>query len=121
MLVIEDNVDAAETLREVLELSEATVEVAFSGPEGLERALVFHPEIVICDIGLPGMDGYAVARAMRAEPDLKSVALVALTGYAGPEDIERSRRAGFDHLLAKPASMAKLEQILAGLPSQPVT
>ena len=115
VLVIEDNVDAAESLREVLELGEHTVEVAFSGAEGIEKARAFRPEVVLCDIGLPGMDGYEVAKAMRAEPALKSVALVALTGYAGPEDVARSREAGFDHHVAKPPGMEKLEQILASV------
>jgi PAS domain S-box-containing protein len=119
VLVIEDNVDAAQSLREVLELRDNTVEVAFTGIEGLERARVFHPEVVLCDIGLPGMDGYEVARALRAEPTLGGVAIVALTGYAAPEDIDRSRAAGFDRLVAKPASMEKLDQILASLPGQP--
>ncbi len=112
VLVIEDNVDSAETLRDALELDENTVDVAFSGAEGIEHARAFHPEVVLCDIGLPGMDGYQVARAMRAEPALKSVALVALTGFAAPEDIERSRLAGFDAVVAKPASVETLERIL---------
>lgn len=115
VLVIEDNVDAAESLREVLEIEDHTVELAFSGAEGIEKARVFQPEVVLCDIGLPGMDGYEVARAMRSEPALRSVALVALTGYAGPDDVVRSVEAGFDHHLAKPPSMEKLEQILASL------
>ena len=112
VLVIEDNVDAAESLREALELDENTVDVAFSGADGIEHARAFHPEVVFCDIGLPGMDGYEVARAMRAEPALQAVALVALTGYAGPEDIERSRSAGFDVVVAKPASLETIERIL---------
>jgi CheY-like chemotaxis protein len=74
--------------------------------------------VVLCDIGLPGIDGYEVAKAMRAEPALKSVALVALTGYAGPEDLARATAAGFEHHMAKPPSMEKLELILASLPPQ---
>jgi two-component system CheB/CheR fusion protein len=118
VLLIDDNVDSAESLREVLELGEHTVEVASSGAEGLEKAMAFMPDVVLCDIGLPGMDGYEVARAMRAEPALKSVALVALTGYAGPEDVARAREAGFEHHMAKPPSMETLELILASLPPQ---
>jgi two-component system, chemotaxis family, CheB/CheR fusion protein len=113
VLVIEDNLDAAESLCEVLVLQGHKVERAFSGAEGIEKARTFQPEVVLCDIGLPGMDGYAVARTMRAEPELKPVALVALTGYAGPDEVARAIAAGFDHHLAKPPDIEKLEQILA--------
>jgi two-component system CheB/CheR fusion protein len=116
VLIIEDNVDAAESLREALEFGEHTVEVAFSGAEGIEKARAFRPDVVLCDIGLPGMDGYEVAKAMRAEPALRSVVLVALSGYAAPEDVARSRKAGFEHHVAKPPVMKKLEQILASRP-----
>jgi two-component system CheB/CheR fusion protein len=114
VLVIEDNVDAAASLQEVLELGSHAVSVAHTGPEGLEKARAFDPDIVFCDIGLPGMDGYQIARSIRADPELKSLVLVALTGYAGPEDVSRSREAGFDYHLAKPASLERLEQIVAG-------
>ena len=70
MLVIEDNVDAAESLREALELGGHEVAVAYDGPEGLAKARAFEPEVVLCDIGLPGMDGYEVARALRADAAL---------------------------------------------------
>lgn len=112
VLVIEDNVDAAESLREVLELGGHEVEVAYRGPEGLEKARSFRPEVVLCDIGLPGIDGYQVARTMRADPGLARAALVALTGYAGPEDVARSKEAGFDAHLAKPPSMEAIERVL---------
>jgi two-component system CheB/CheR fusion protein len=109
ILVIEDNADAAESLREVLELGEHTVEVAFSGAEGIAKARSFRPEVVLCDIGLPAMDGYEVARVMRADPLLRSTKLVALTGYAAAEDVAMARDAGFDAHLAKPPSMEKLD------------
>jgi signal transduction histidine kinase/response regulator RpfG family c-di-GMP phosphodiesterase len=112
VLVIEDNVDAAESLRELLELDQHTVEVAFSGWEGLAKARSFGPDIVLCDIGLPGMDGYEVARAMRKDPTLRDAGLVALTGYAAPEDIAKAQDAGFDAHLAKPPSPQKLTQVL---------
>jgi CheY-like chemotaxis protein len=73
----------------------------------------FLPDIVLCDIGLPGMDGYAVARAIRAEPSLAAVRLVALTGYALPDDIQKATDAGFDQHLAKPASAESLDRILS--------
>jgi len=116
VLVIEDNADAASSLQEVLELGNNAVAVAYTGLEGLEKARAFGPDIVFCDIGLPGMDGYQIAQAMRADPDLRSLVLVALTGYAGPEDVSRSREAGFDFHLAKPASLERVEQIVAGGP-----
>ena len=113
VLVIEDNVDAAETLREALGMGDHVVEVAFAGPEGIEKARRFEPDVVLCDIGLPGMDGYGVARTMRADPKLSSVYLVALSGYALQEDVERSRQAGFDRHMAKPPSLPALEKMLA--------
>jgi CheY-like chemotaxis protein len=85
-------VDAAQSLRELLALQEHEVVVAHSGPEGLVKAREFHPEIVLCDIGLPGMDGYAVAAVFRADEELKGTYLVALSGYAQPEDLRRAAR-----------------------------
>jgi CheY-like chemotaxis protein len=117
VLIIEDNVDAADSLREALELCRHSVEVAYTGTEGIEKVHRFRPEVVLCDIGLPGMDGYEVARAIRADSQLERVALVALTGYASPEDVTRALEAGFDRHLAKPPSIDKLEQLLSSLPS----
>jgi two-component system CheB/CheR fusion protein len=118
VLVIEDNEDAAETLQAALELNGHEVAVAFDGPRGLERARAFGPEAVLCDIGLPGMDGYAVARAFRSDAALRDIPLVALTGYALPEDLERARAAGFDRHLAKPPDLATLERVLSELPGR---
>jgi signal transduction histidine kinase len=112
VLVIEDNVDAGQSLKEVLELSGHVVEVSLLGQTGIERSRTFLPDVIVCDIGLPGMDGYSVAETIRADPDLRTIRLVALTGYAGPEDIERARVAGFDHHLAKPPDLALLERVL---------
>jgi PAS domain S-box-containing protein len=120
VLVIEDNVDAAESLKEVLEIEDHEVAVAFNGPEGLEAARDFEPDIVLCDIGLPGMDGYDVARAFRADVQLRDIALVALTGYALAEDQKRAADAGFDRHLAKPPDFRSLEQVLAELPARHV-
>ena len=113
VLVIEDNPDAAESLRDVLELSRHTVELAYSGFSGIEKARTFGPDVVLCDIGLPGMDGYEVAKALRHDPELRSVKLVALTGYAAPDDIAKAQEAGFDDHLAKPPSFEQLEGVLA--------
>jgi PAS domain S-box-containing protein len=115
VLVIEDNVDAADSLREVLAFGQHEVEVAYNGPEGLAKARGFRPDVVLCDIGLPGMDGYEVARAFRADDALKGTFLVALTGYALPEDLERAQAAGFGRHLAKPPSLETLERMLADL------
>jgi two-component system CheB/CheR fusion protein len=118
VLVIEDNIDAAESLCELLlELGEHEVEVAFNGPEGLAKAREFEPEIVFCDIGLPEMDGYAVAEAFRADEGLRATYLVALTGYALPQDAASAKAAGFDQHMPKPTSVEKLEQILATAPA----
>ncbi len=116
ILVVEDNVDAAESLRELLRLGSHTVEVASSGPEGIEMARSFRPDVILCDIGLPGIDGYGVARALKADPALGASRLVALSGYATPEDITRAKEAGFDVHIAKPATREKLEEVLAPAP-----
>lgn len=112
ILLIEDHVDAAESLREVLELSGHEVFVAHDGPEGIAKARACRPAFVLCDVGLPGMDGYAVARAFRRDDDLKRIHLVALSGYALPEDLQRATEAGFERHLAKPPDLAALAAIL---------
>jgi len=116
VLIIEDNVDAAEGLRAFLELDDHMIEVAHDGPNGLAKARAFAPEIVLCDIGLPGMDGYGVAEAMRADAALRSVFLVALSGYTMPKDLAKARAAGFDQHLGKPPNLAKLNELLASAP-----
>jgi len=106
VVVIEDNVDAAETLRDALQLEGMSVTVAGDGTAGLDAVRRLRPDLVICDIGLPGdIDGYDVARTIRADPALRDLPLVALTGYAGPDDRARARAAGFDRHLAKPAAL----------------
>jgi signal transduction histidine kinase/ActR/RegA family two-component response regulator len=103
VLVIEDNVDTRETLRRVLELDGHEVQDAEDGPQGLELALASRPEVVIVDIGLPGLDGYEVARRLRATLG-DTPLLIALTGYGQPEDRRLSLDAGFDVHLVKPVS-----------------
>jgi PAS domain S-box-containing protein len=116
ILVIEDDADVADGLQAALEIDGHDVEVAKNGSDGLSRARLFQPEVVLCDIGLPGMNGYDVARAFRADPDLRATVLVALSGYAQAEDVERARGAGFDRHLAKPASIDNLKRILDARP-----
>jgi two-component system CheB/CheR fusion protein len=113
VLVIDDNEDAASTLKEILELGGHDVRVALDGPGGVELASTFAPEVVVCDIGLPGMDGYAVARALRSHEGTREAYLVALTGYALPDDRRRAAEAGFDRHLAKPLAIDALERALA--------
>lgn len=112
-LVIEDHVDAAESLALLLRLIGHEVEVAFDGLQGLEAARRFGPEVVLCDIGLPGaLDGYATARAFRDDPELRSAYLIALTGYGQEEDRRRALEAGFDTHLTKPADLDALRRLL---------
>jgi len=113
VLIIEDNIDAADSLRDALAFGEHQVEVAYNGPQGIAKAREFLPEVVLCDIGLPGMDGYEVARAFQTEDALKGAFLVALSGYALPEDLERAQAAGFKRHLAKPPRLERLMEILA--------
>jgi two-component system CheB/CheR fusion protein len=104
VLVVDDNADAAETFAELLRLEGHDVRVAGDAREGLELARRFLPEVAFCDIGLPGeLDGYALGRALRAEPGLEHTLLVAMTGYASEEDQRRAREAGFALHFAKPA------------------
>jgi len=116
VLIIEDNIDAANSLRDALAYGEHQVEVAYNGPQGIAKAREFLPEVVLCDIGLPGMDGYEVARAFQTENALKGTLLVALSGYALPEDLERAQAAGFKRHLAKPPSLEQLMDLLAETP-----
>lgn len=116
VLVIEDNRDAAESLHDLLKLSGHDVRTAPDGPTGLAEARGFLPEILFCDIGLPGMTGYEVARAFRADEALKKTRLVALTGYTLPEDKERAREVGFEDFLAKPAEPEEIERFVDSLP-----
>jgi PAS domain S-box-containing protein len=120
VLVVDDNSDAADTLRDLLELSGHAAAVARDGAEALELAEAFAPDVILCDIGLPGMDGYAVARAVRRNAALDGVLLVALTGYALPDDLRRAAEAGFDLHLAKPPPLERIEAILrSGRPRGP--
>jgi PAS domain S-box-containing protein len=115
ILVVEDNRDTAESLRDSLALSGHEVAVAFDGESAVRLAKKLRPEVVLCDIGLPGgMDGYAVARALRADPSLSHVRLVAVTGFGQPKDEKRAREAGFELHFRKPADLTAL---LAGLES----
>ena len=113
ILIIEDNEDAADLLMRVLELSGHQVWSAATGAEGVELARRACPEVVLCDLGLPGgMTGYDVARAVRADASLCDLFMIALTGYGRPEDKRRSAEAGFDAHLTKPVDLEQLREIL---------
>jgi signal transduction histidine kinase len=113
VLVIEDNLDAALTLKLLLELSGHEVTTAHTGGEGIAQAKAQRPEVILCDIGLPDTDGYRVARTLREEPEWQPSCLVAMTGYGQPEDKRRALEAGFDHHLTKPADPEALTRLLA--------
>ena len=112
VLVVDDNRDAAETLAELVELWGFDVEIAHDGLAALQRATEWEPGLVFLDIGMPGLNGYEVARRLRADHRFEDVTLVALTGYGQQEDFERSRAAGFDHHLVKPVEVAQLQTLL---------
>ncbi|MGH7818834.1 MAG: response regulator [Candidatus Binatia bacterium] len=112
ILVVDDNVDAAESLACLLGLLGHDVRVAHDGPSALAAAAGRSPDVVFLDLGLPGMDGYEVARRLRSEPRFASTVLVALTGYGQDEDRRRSEEAGFDHHLVKPVEPQAIESLL---------
>jgi CheY-like chemotaxis protein len=113
VLVVEDHLDTSETLRDLLELSGFEVEIAGSGTDGVAAARRFHPDVVLCDLGLPGMDGYEVASTLRRDPATAAARLIALTGYGGEEDRRRSLEAGFDVHLTKPVDPGLLRRLLS--------
>jgi signal transduction histidine kinase len=114
VLIVEDNADARETLRRMLELDGHRVRVAADGVEGLEAVLAAVPEIALIDVGLPRMDGYEFARRIRSEVGgSRRPYLVAVTGYGLPEDRARTREAGFDLHLVKPVDLEDLAEVLA--------
>ena len=112
ILVIEDNPDAAATMRDFLELSGHEVELAISGTDGVQAARALHPEVVLCDLGLPGMTGFEVAAALRQDPATASAKLIAVTGYGREEDRRKSKEAGFDLHLTKPVDPVQLRRLL---------
>jgi CheY-like chemotaxis protein len=114
ILVVDDMADSAESMAELLELWGHAVRMAASGPEALELVREFNPQLVLLDLGMPGMDGFETARRLRAEHGRAPV-LVALTGYGQIQDQEASRAAGFDYHMIKPVDLPMLRELLAGL------
>ena len=115
VLVVDDNQDAADSLALLLRLAGQDVRAAYDGPSALAHSQEFQPELVFLDIGMPGMDGYEVARRLRRHPGLENARLVALTGWGQEDDRRRSKEAGFDHHLVKPVEPTALEGLLAHL------
>jgi len=113
VLVVDDNADAAQMLAALLEVQGHAVSVEYDGRGALARARNEHPDVLLLDIGLPDMDGYELARRLRAQPENAGATLVALTGYGQKQDRQEARQAGFDHYLVKPADLNEVNEVLA--------
>jgi CheY-like chemotaxis protein len=112
ILVVDDSRDAAESLGLLLKLLGADVQIAYSGREALEALPNHQPNAVLLDIGMPGLNGYEVAKRIRQHPEFQDVMLIALTGWGQEEDRRRTQVAGFDHHLTKPADVGVLQSLL---------
>jgi CheY-like chemotaxis protein len=119
VLLIEDNAGNRETLRMLLQLWGHQVEVAEDGRQGLDGLLAARPDVAVVDIGLPGLDGYEVARRVRRSPAGAGIFLIALTGYGQPDDHRRAFEAGFDAFLVKPVDPGTLARLLANCEAEP--
>jgi CheY-like chemotaxis protein len=117
ILVVDDSRDSADSLRALLELLGAQVRVAYDGSAALDVVCAYRPEAVLLDIGMPGMDGYEVARRIRDRPESQHVTLIALTGWGQQKDRRDSEAAGFDHHLIKPVDIDALQGLLKALHS----
>ncbi|HKH48882.1 MAG TPA: ATP-binding protein, partial [Thermoanaerobaculia bacterium] len=117
VLVVDDNRDATATLEMLVQLWGHEVRTAHTGPAALAEAAIYRPEVVLLDIGLPGMDGYEVAQRLRKLDGLRKVLLIAITGYGQENDRRRSREAGFDQHLVKPVDPTRLQEVLAAADS----
>jgi PAS domain S-box-containing protein len=112
VLVVEDSADARESLRMLLELAGHVVETSEDGPGGLSKLNAFRPDVALIDLGLPGIDGYTLARLARSSPETRGIRLVALTGYGQTDDRRRALAAGFDLHLTKPVDVLTLQSAL---------
>jgi len=120
VLVVDDNVDAAESLATVLQMTGRRTRTVYDGPCVMQAAREFAPDVVLLDIGLPGMSGYEVARQLRSDPGLSRSVLIAVTGWGSEEDRRRSHDAGFDEHLTKPIDMATLDPLLRRFSNEPL-
>jgi CheY-like chemotaxis protein len=112
VLIVDDNADSADMMKVLLDVSGHDTRVAYDAARAIQIALEFAPEVGLLDIGLPDMDGYELARALRTNPQLSGLFLVALTGWGQDEDRRRAREAGFDAHITKPADPAVLERLV---------
>jgi CheY-like chemotaxis protein len=112
VLIVDDNRDSASSLRTMLRMDGHQVEVVADGASAVEAARKLRAQVVLLDIGLPDMDGYEVARALRAHPQTREALIIATTGYGRSQDREKSRRAGIDAHLTKPIDMEQLAELL---------
>jgi PAS domain S-box-containing protein len=119
VLVVDDNRDAAESLAMLLKLLGADVHVVYNGPDALRAIRSYRPTVVLLDIGMPDMDGHEVARRIREQTEFHDVTLIALTGWGQEEDRRRTKTAGFDYHLIKPADVSSLETLLVSLEGRP--
>jgi two-component system CheB/CheR fusion protein len=117
VVLIEDNHDTADGLGRVLSLRGHEVHIAYDGPSGLDVVRRFHPEVVICDLGLPGIDGYSLAKMLRGDSAIGPLFLISFSGYAQPEDLQRAAAAGFDRHIAKPPDLDALARVIAEAPA----
>jgi PAS domain S-box-containing protein len=120
VLVVDDNVDTAGSLAMLLQAVGHDVRTAHDGPQALKAALDYRPNVVLLDIGLPGLNGYEVAKQIRQDPVLQNVVLVAMTGYGQETDRQCSQEAGFDHHLVKPARFEEIQKILVNVASKAI-
>jgi CheY-like chemotaxis protein len=115
MLVVDDNVDSAECMALLFRLSGYEVQLAHDGQTALDTALAFQPQVILLDLGLPGLDGYEVASRLRAWPQMQKTVLIALTGYGRAEDHQLSAQAGFNYHLTKPVDPDTVEALIKSL------
>ena len=111
-MVVDDNIDSARTFSQLLHWAGCTTHDVNEGAKAIDAAKTFRPDVIVLDIGRPGVDGYQIARLIRQTPELSRVRLIAVTGYDHPEHLERSRAAGFNDHLVKPVEIGYLVQRL---------
>ena len=113
ILIVDDNAQAADVASELLDLYGYQTAVAYGGQQGLQAAEAFAPDVILLDLGMPGMDGFQVAAALRARPDFRDVAIVAFSAWGDTGTRQRTRAAGFNDHLTKPASLDEIVSTIA--------
>jgi CheY-like chemotaxis protein len=113
ILVIDDIPDVADVMKMLLDLEGFETQVAYNGPAALQLAREFSPDVIFCDIGLPGMDGHEIARRVRKDPAIAQVILIALTGWGAEGEVRKTRESGFDFHMVKPVDSNALLELLS--------